>query len=108
MGVDPKEFEIARKLREKDMRARMLADSCVAMAMQELKDEVPEDVRDCRQYAHRVAQLAATLLVSGIYTNDQELKETRAELEAYREQALQYLLTKPPRMVVPDISAPVK
>lgn len=88
MGI-AEEMTAAIKLREKDMRARRMADSCVAMALEELRNEVPDDPRDCRQYAARVAQLATALLVSGIYINDGEIAELKRERDHYRDMALQ-------------------
>ena len=75
----------AMKLRERDMRARRMADSCVAMALEELRDEVPHDPRDCRQYAARVAQFATALLVSGIYLGDEEIRALREERDRLKD-----------------------
>jgi hypothetical protein len=61
----------ALKLRQRDARARALAMSCVAYAMNE---EPGHDIpSDARHYAHDVATLATALLVSQIYLDDAEL-----------------------------------
>ena len=98
------DFEAAMKLRERDMRARRIADSCVAMALEELRNERPDDVRDCRQYAARVAQLATALVVSGIYINDAEIAELKRERDHYREMALETSRLTPASLLMPKAS----
>lgn len=93
------EMTAAINLRERDMRARVLADSCVAMAMQELSDEAPDEYGS-RQFAHRVAQLAATFLISGIYLGDAEMRALREERDAYKRQALEYARLSPHPLTV--------
>ena len=77
------EMNDAMKLRERDFRARRLADTCVAMAMQELNADAPEDYGS-REFAHRVASLATAFLVSGIYSGDEELRALKAERDQLR------------------------
>lgn len=77
------EMNDAMKLRERDVRARRLADACVAMAMRELSDEAPEDYGS-RKFAHKVASLAASFLVIGIYSGDEELRALKAERDQLR------------------------
>lgn len=99
------DIERAIKLRERDARARMMADSCVAMAMQELSDEAPEEPHSkARAYAHRVAQLATALLVSGIYIEDAELRALKEENERLKQFASDMAKTRPPRLVIDAIT----
>jgi hypothetical protein len=94
----------ALKLRERDLRARMLVDSAVSVAMHELRDEEPNDPRDCREFAYRVATLAASTLISGIYIGDEEIRALREERDRLKEMALHYAQSVPPRFVaVPDL-----
>ena len=95
-------FTSTMKLRERDARARVIADSCVAMAMQKLSDEMPDELN--RSWAHRVAQLAASLLVSGIYIDDAELRALKEENEQLKERLTDVLMTIPPKLSIPIIT----
>lgn len=109
MGIDPKEFERVRKLLDTDIRARVMADSCVSLALTELGDQMPDDIRDCREYAYRVAQLATSVLVTRIYSGDAEIAQLVAERDNLRDQALYYLNLSPPQpVIVSDISGLVR
>lgn len=103
--ISASDITAAIKLRERDFRARMLADSAVAAAMQELAD-VEAGEYGCRQYAHRVAQLATAILVSGIYLGDEELRALREERDAYKAQALEFANLAPPRLIIEKITNP--
>lgn len=99
--ITANEITAALKLRERDLRARMLADSCVAVAMQELRNEAPEEpYNDARKFAHRVASLATAILVSGIYIGDEEIRALREERDRYKDLAERALLTTPIKAVV--------
>lgn len=103
--IKASDITAAIKLRERDLRARMLADSAVAVAMQELRNDAPDEY-GCREYAHRVAQLATAILVSGIYLGDEELRALREERDAYKKQVLDFANISPPRMVIEKITNP--
>lgn len=77
----------------------MLADSAVAIAMQEYGDR-DVDERDFRRYAHDIARLATTILVSGIYINDAELVALKEERDRYKKLAEEGLMMMPPRIVL--------
>lgn len=109
MSIDPKEFERVKRLLDTDIRARVMADSCVALALDELGDQVPDDVRDCREYAYRVAQLATAVLVTRIYNGDAEIAHLRAERDTLRDRALEMFNLGPARpVIVSDISGLVR
>jgi hypothetical protein len=71
------ELRKAMELHEKDARARSLAMSCVAYAMQEYGPINPDRAS---QAAHDIAGLATGLLVSRIYLEDAEWRSTRCGL----------------------------
>ena len=105
--IKASDITAAIKLRERDLRARMLADSAVAVAMQELASEAPDEpYNKAREYAHRVAQLAATILVSGIYLGDEEIRALREERDEYKKRALDLAMLTPPRLVLDALTNP--
>jgi hypothetical protein len=81
----------------KDARMRALAQSCVALAMQEYG---PVDPERADRDAHDIASLAAHLLVSRIYTEDSELRGLKEENERLRQMAFETARTTPPKLVV--------
>jgi hypothetical protein len=85
----------AMDLHRKDARARSLAMSCVAYAMQEYGPINPEKANSA---AHDIAALATNLLVSRLYLEDVELRELKEENERLRELALNTLRTTAPKL----------
>jgi hypothetical protein len=83
---------------EKDARMRMLAQACVAFAMQE---RGPVDPERADRDAHDIASLAAHLLVSRIYVEDTELRQLKEENERLRDQIFEAARTTPPKLVLP-------
>lgn len=90
------EMTAAMKLHERDLRARMLADSCVAVAMQELRNEESEEpYGPAREYAYRVANLATAMLVSRIYNGDEEIRALREERDRLKAMVEDYVRITP-------------
>jgi hypothetical protein len=92
------ELRKAMELHERDARARALAASCVAYAIQEYG---PIDPEKASSAAHYIASLATNLLVSRIYLEDTELRELKEEVERYKQLAFDTVARTPRPLVIP-------
>lgn len=86
------ELRKAMEVYEKNARARALAMSCVAYAMQEYG---PIDPERAERAAHDIASLAANLLVSRLYLEDSELRELKEENERLKKLAFETAVSRP-------------
>lgn len=91
------ELRKAMELHEKDARARVLAMSCVAYAMQEYG---PIDPERAERAAHDIASLAANLLCSRFYLEDVELRELKEENERLKELAFNTVRTTAAKLTI--------
>lgn len=100
------EIERALKLRQRDIRTKMLADMAVAIAMEDARKQGVDPHRKPLQFAHDVALLATAILIERIYSEDRELAELRALIVEYQGQLERLINTTPPRLIIPIITNP--
>jgi hypothetical protein len=105
-GTATEALERAIDLRRRDRLAHLWADMAVAMAMEQMRKEHRDGAAERRplRYAHDVATLATTILISELITKDGAIATLRAELEAHKEQLDRLIKLTPPSVTLKTIT----